>query len=133
MKSDQAAASGKFHCEYGTICNRRRLVLINGRGSKPGFVTTGDIRMKITTVLAVALGVGALAACNNDTPQEQAADNIEANAEMTADNLEDAADNTASEATEDSLENQADATREAGEEAADATRDGMDADGNSAN
>lgn len=88
--------------------------------------------MKITTTLAVALGISALAACNN-SPTEQAADNIEANAEMTADNLEEAADNASTEAGEDNLENAADATREAGEENADAIRDGMDADGNSAN
>ncbi len=88
--------------------------------------------MKITTVFAAALGVAALAACNN-TPQEQAADNIEANAEMRAENLEEAADNATTEGGEDALENRADATRETGEEAADATRDGMDADGNSAN
>ena len=88
--------------------------------------------MKITTVLAVAVGLGALGACNNSA-QEQTADNIEANAEMNADSLEEAADNAATEATEDSLENKADATREAGEEAADANRTGADADGNSAN
>ena len=42
--------------------------------------------MKITSAIAVAFGVAALAACSQ-SPQEQAADNIEANAEMTADNL----------------------------------------------
>ena len=93
---------------------------------------TGDLSMKITRTLAVAAGIAALAACNQ-SPQEQAADNIEANAEMTADNLEEAADNAPTEATEDALENQADAIREAGEENADATRTGADADGNSAN
>jgi hypothetical protein len=31
--------------------------------------------MKITTVLAIALGLGALGACNK-SPQEQTADNI---------------------------------------------------------
>lgn len=88
--------------------------------------------MKLTTTLAIALGATALTACNQ-SPREEAADNIEANAEMTADNLEEAADDANSEAAEDTLENQADATREAGEEAADANRSGMDADGNSAN
>ena len=88
--------------------------------------------MKITTTLAVAVGLAALAACNQ-SPTEQAADNIEANAEMNADNLEDAADATENEALESNLENAADATREAGEENADATRTGADADGNSAN
>ncbi len=88
--------------------------------------------MKITSAFAVLVGVAALAACNQ-SPQEQAADNIEANAEMTADNMEEMADNATSEAAEDALENNADATRETGEEAADANRSGMDADGNSAN
>ena len=88
--------------------------------------------MKTTTVLAVALGLAALGACNN-SPQEQAADNIEANAENAADMLEEQADNAATENREDALENQADATRAAGENAADATREGADADGNSSN
>ena len=77
--------------------------------------------MKTITVLAVALGLGSLAACNQ-SPQEEAADNIEANADdvpgMTTDANADAA---------------ADAVREAGEENADAVREGADADGNSAN
>ena len=87
--------------------------------------------MKFIPAMAIAVGLTALAACNNNTPQEQAADNIEANAEMTADTLEEMADNTTTETGEDALENQADATREQGEEAADANRTGMDADGNS--
>jgi hypothetical protein len=95
------------------------------------FTTRGKF-MKITTTLAVAVGLAALAACNQ-SPREDAADNIEANAEMTADNLEEVADETGHEAAEDALEKQADATREAGEENADATREGADADGNSAN
>ncbi len=48
--------------------------------------------MKTTTVLAIALGLGSLAACNK-SPQEQTADNIEANAENTADTIEANADN----------------------------------------
>ena len=71
---------------------------------------------KISTAIAVAFGAAALAACNQ-SPQEQAADNIEANAEIVADNLEDAAD----------------AVEANGEAAADSVRDGADADGNSAN
>ena len=55
--------------------------------------------MKITTTLAIAAGLTALSACNS-SPQEQKADNIEANAEMTADNLEEAADNASTEAGE---------------------------------
>jgi len=96
------------------------------------FLQTRGLSMKITTTFAVAVGLASLAACNQ-SPQEQVADNIEANAEMTADNLEMMADNTGNEALEANLENAADATREAGEENADATRTGADADGNSAN
>ena len=88
--------------------------------------------MKIISTVAMSFALCALAACNQ-SPQEEAADNIEANAEMTADNLEEAADNAPTEAGEDALENQADATRAEGEEAADANRTGADADGNSAN
>ena len=65
--------------------------------------------MKITTTLAVAIGLAALAGCNKSA-QESKADNIEANAE-----------------------NKADAIRAAGENKADAVRDSADADGNSAN
>ena len=54
--------------------------------------------MKTTTILAIALGLGSLAACNK-SPQQQAADNYEANADNAADNKSDAmknaADNTA--------------------------------------
>ena len=50
--------------------------------------------MKITTTIAIAVGLAALAACNQ-TPQENAADNIEANAGMTAENIETNADMTA--------------------------------------
>jgi hypothetical protein len=84
--------------------------------------------MKLTTTLAIALGVTALTACNN-SPKEQAADNIEANAEATADMME---ENTV-DANEDTVQNAADEVRQAGEENADAVRDGADADGNSAN
>ena len=88
--------------------------------------------MKTVLTIVAAVGLCSLSACNQ-SPQEDAADNIEANAEMTADNMEEMADNATTEAAEDALENNADATREAGEEAADANRSGMDADGNSAN
>jgi len=86
---------------------------------------------KISTAFAVALGVAALAACNQ-SPQEQAADNIEANAENVADTIE-----ANAEAVTDNMqanaENAADTVRAEGENAADATRNGADADGNSAN
>ena len=88
--------------------------------------------MKTTTVLAIALGVGALSACNNSA-QEQAADNIEANAEMTADAIEANADDVPGVTTDANADATADAVRAEGEQAADAVREGADADGNSAN
>ena len=86
---------------------------------------------KISTALAVAFGAAALAACNQ-SPQEQAADNIEANAENVADVIEENTENAA-DAVEANGENAADAVRAEGENAADAVREGIDADGNSAN
>jgi hypothetical protein len=77
--------------------------------------------MNTMKALTIALGVAGLAACNN-SPQEKAADNIEANAEATADNLEEAADNATTDAAEGSLENQADATREMGDNMAEDMR-----------
>jgi type VI protein secretion system component VasK len=87
--------------------------------------------MKAITVLAVALGLGSLAACNNN-PNEQAADNIEANAENVADTMEANVDNAA-DMMQANTENAADAVRAEGENKADAVREGADADGNSAN
>ena len=86
---------------------------------------------KISTAMAVAFGVAALAACNQ-SPQEQAADNIEANAENVADTIEENADN-ATDVMEANAQNTADEVRAEGENAADAVREGTDADGNSAN
>jgi len=95
-------------------------------------VTTGnELMKKISTAFAVALGVAALAACNQ-SPQEQAADNIEANAENVADTIEANADN-ATDVMEANADNAADAVRAEGENTADAVRNGADADGNSAN
>ena len=88
--------------------------------------------MKTTTVLAIALGIGALAACKQ-SPQENTADNIEANAENTADAIEANADNVPGVTVNDTADNAADAVRAEGENAADAVRNGADADGNSAN
>lgn len=73
--------------------------------------------MKKVFILGMVMGLATLSACSK-SPQEQVADNIEANAEMTADNLEDAADNTTG-AAADALENQADATRATGDNMAD--------------
>ena len=86
---------------------------------------------KISTAFAVALGAAALAACNQ-SPQEQAADNIEANAENTADMIESNTENAA-DMVEANGQNAAEDVRAAGENAADEVRNGADADGNSAN
>ena len=86
--------------------------------------------MKIITTLATAAGLAALAACNS-SPQENAADNIEANAENTADMIEANGANVA-ENVEANAQNTADQVRAEGENAADATRNGADADGTSA-
>ena len=77
--------------------------------------------MKKLIALGLAAGLASLAACNN-TPREQAAENIEANADNVADGLEAAADNTGSEAAEAGLENQADAIRATGANAAEDMR-----------
>ena len=87
--------------------------------------------MKSVTILAVSLGLGALAACNS-SPQEQKADNIEANAENVADNIEANADNSA-DVMQANAENTADMVRNQGEQKADTVRNSADADGNSAN
>jgi len=95
------------------------------------FQITQGIVMKITTTIAVAIGLAALTACKQ-SPQENTADNIEANAENTADVIEaNAANVTAN--IEANAENTAAAVRNAGETKADAVRNSADADGNSAN
>ncbi|RSV39659.1 hypothetical protein CA233_10960 [Sphingomonas sp. ABOLD] len=70
--------------------------------------------MKKILVLGAAAGLIALSACNN-TPREQAADNIEANAEARADNIDAMASNATTDAAEDNLQNQADAVRAQGD------------------
>ena len=87
--------------------------------------------MKLTTTLAIALGVTALTACNS-SPKEQAADNIEANAENVADNIEANADDVPGVTLNDAADNAADSARANGEAKADAVRNTADADGNSA-
>ena len=74
--------------------------------------------MKLIYQAAVAAGLLALAACNN-TPAEQAADNIEENGEATAENITDTAENVAENIT-DTAENKADAVEDAAENKADA-------------
>ena len=63
--------------------------------------------MRIITVLAIALGVSALGACNK-SPQQEAADNYEANADNAADAMKAAADNK-SDAMKNAADNKADA------------------------
>lgn len=70
--------------------------------------------MKKMLVLGAAAGLVALSACNN-TPREQAADNIEANAEARADNIEAMAANASTDAAQDALQNRADAVRDQGD------------------
>jgi hypothetical protein len=62
----------------------------------------------------IAVGAAMLSACSN-SPQEQAADNIQANAESVADNLEAAAENASSPEAAGALQNQADETRNLGD------------------
>lgn len=73
--------------------------------------------MKITTTLALAAGLAALSACNQSTENE-AANNIDANLEMPAENL-DTMD--ANDAVADNLGNDANAAADTGN--ADATAD----------
>jgi hypothetical protein len=90
-------------------------------------------QMKTTTVLAIALGLGSLAACNK-SPQTQAADNYEANVDNSADtmvaNVDNAADNmtastdNAADAMKDSAKNKADAMKDAADNKADAMKNG---------
>lgn len=73
---------------------------------------------KLACALAAA-GLAALAACN-DTPAENAAENVEAAADNEADLLEEMADNATTDAAEDNFQNAAENVEEAGENAADA-------------
>lgn len=78
--------------------------------------------MKITTTLAVAVGLAALAGCNKTAP-EQNADNIEANADAAAENIVANADAVADNIVANA-DNAADATKAAGDSAADAAANG---------
>jgi hypothetical protein len=80
--------------------------------------------MKTTTVIAIALGVAALGACNKSAT-EQKADNIEANADNTADMIEANTDAAASN-VDAAGENAADAVRNAGDQKADEVRNAGD-------
>jgi carbonic anhydrase len=76
--------------------------------------------MKTTTILAIAFGVGALAACNK-SPTEQAAENVESNYENVAENLE-ASTSNAAENMQAAGENAASAITNQGKEKAEAVR-----------
>jgi len=79
----------------------------------------GAARMKKLSLVIVAAGLMALAACNKQTPAENAIDNQAAALENQADALDNAADYASNEATESALENASDAA----ENAADAVED----------
>jgi uncharacterized lipoprotein len=72
--------------------------------------------MKLTSTLAIALALGALAACNK-SPTDQAADNIEANYDNAADTMEANVDNAA-DAMQANTANAADALRNEGDQKA---------------
>ena len=123
----------KEYSAAGTENSAERIAHFEKLGlTHASLVTTGNKLMKkISTAFAVALGAAALAACNQ-SPQEQAADNIEANAENTADTIEANSDSVPGVTLNDAADNAADQVRAEGENAADAVRNGADADGNSA-
>jgi hypothetical protein len=76
--------------------------------------------MKPTTILAIALGLGSLAACNK-TP----ADNYEANADNAADQMEANVDNAADQMTANA-ENASDAMKAAADNKSDAMKNAAD-------
>jgi len=80
----------------------------------------GEAAMKTTTVLAIALGLGSLAACNK-SPTEQAAENVESNYGNAAENIE-ATTSNLGEAIESNGENAASEVKSAGENTASAIK-----------
>jgi hypothetical protein len=76
--------------------------------------------MKTSTIVAIALGVGALAACNK-SPTEQAAENVESNYANAAENIE-ATTSNAGEALEANAANAASAVNAVGQNAASAVK-----------
>jgi hypothetical protein len=96
-------------------------------------ITTGEMLMKSTTILAIALGVGALAACNK-SPTEQAAENVEStygnaaeNVEATTSNAAEAIESNASNASSDvkaAGKNEASAIKNEGKQKANEIRNG---------
>jgi hypothetical protein len=127
--------SGAVDRSRRSFCERNRIRVAAYCRSAPRYGADdcnnwGTIIMKTTIVLGIALGLASLAACNK-SPNEQAADNIEANYENVADNMEANVDNSA-DAMQANTENAADAVRNVGEQKADSVRNSADADGNSA-
>src|SRR5437667_1956854 len=90
------------------------------RRSADGGKQPQGIEMKTTTILAIALGLGALGACNK-SPTEQAAENVESNYANAAENLE-ATTTNAAEAIEANAGNAASEVKAAGENAASAIK-----------
>src|SRR5690348_13921943 len=84
----------------------------------------GEKTMKTTTVLAIALGLGSLAACNK-SPQQQAADNYEANVDNSADMMESNVDNAADQMTANA-DNASDAMKAAADNKSDAMKNAAD-------
>src|ERR1043165_1786314 len=80
--------------------------------------------MKTTTVLAIALGLGSLAACNK-SPQQEAADNYEANVDNAADQMEANVGNAADAMTANA-ENASDAMKAAADNKSDAMKNAAD-------
>jgi len=76
--------------------------------------------MKLTTTLTIALGLGALAACNK-SPQEANAENIESNYDNTPAAMQENVGN-ADEAMEANTANAAEAVRNEGDNAAAAAK-----------
>jgi hypothetical protein len=113
--------------------------LLSGRNGRPqisvlGFrtaanadeTTIGEEKriMKPTTILAIALGLGSLAACNK-SPEQNAADNYEANADNAADQMEANVDNAADQMTANA-ENASDAMKAAADNKSDAMKNAAD-------
>ena len=79
--------------------------------------------MKILVKAAAAVGLLALAACNN-TATENKADAIEANGANIAENLSEQAENMTNDQAAEATENKAEAVQENAENKADAVREG---------
>lgn len=86
--------------------------------------TTGEFDMKTTTLLALSAGILALGACNK-SPQQQAADNYEANADNSADQMESNVDNAADQMTANA-DNASSAMKAAADNKSDAMKNAAD-------